>query len=127
MGVKLIRLERVPSSSRGIAETRRSYVFQANLSPDGQLQIDGYGAVSRLCKVIKSGPGLGRREGFLVLTSDGWVLSCDGGADCCRSADRLEAKTLSRGAYVTIRESNGAPDLFQVVSVEDARVEAVSF
>jgi hypothetical protein len=125
MGLKLIRLELVRSKSGHVTDHRHSYTFQASLTPGGELMIDGYGAVSRLCKVIKSEPETGLHKGFLVLTSDGWMLSCDGSDSGHCSLNRLEARSLSEGDYVSITEDDGVSRTFEVVSVRNAEVEIV--
>ena len=123
MGLKLIRLEMVRSKEADLVDHRHSYVFQASLTADGHLQLGGYSAVSHLCKVVKSEPA-GHREGFLVLTSDGWALSCkEGDTDC--ALNWLEFDVLARGNYLKIAESDGVSRLFKVVSVEDAKIEVL--
>lgn len=122
VGLKHIRLEHVRSRSDQVRDQSRSYVFQAFLRPDGELAIEGYSAVSRLCKVVKSEPASGRRDGLLLLTSVGWMFACgdDVHGTCL---DRLEARALAKGDLVTIAEDDGIGRLFEVVSIKDADVE----
>ncbi|MFD1106370.1 hypothetical protein [Sphingobium olei] len=100
--LELARTEDFPNGSAA-----RSYVLRLPLQPDGLINEQEYRSHPELATARRFWPNEPDRRGYLVRTSEGWVLSYAPGEEDDERIFRLDARVIRSGSYLTLTEPDG--------------------
>ena len=118
-----ISLQSAPGPKEAPADA--DYDFFAPLDAEGRLDVNGWKQARALCFVHRKERGGGVQHGLLLHRSGGaggstWVFDYEPGQGDEEAGFRFETHAFVAGAYVAIRDADGATHTYRVSQVRPA-------
>jgi hypothetical protein len=118
MPLSNIRLELARSKEFPNGRSDTGYEFQAPLSSDGHLDIEGWKILKAACTVRRFENGVDIEEGHLVHRGAGWYFHYEGpGAADDEPIFKFGTHRFIAGEYVSVTEHDGVQRTFRVATV----------